>query len=556
MGYQNVALNTDLEYVLQNNRIKENIIVRGAQDGYSYAFTLTLSGLTAELEESGRISISDAETAEPKYVIPAPYMYDADGNLSYDVTYTLTEVKTGMYLLTVEADETWINASGRAFPVTIDPTLIPSVGVYDTYVSSATPNTSHATSTYLEVNGTSTALIKYNMYGLNLPEHITIDSTRIRIPCYNDATSISATTISIENVSAYWSETTTSVPSSTSIQTATFAPPSSASASSPVTGTILISKDIVINWINNPSSNYGLAFKYQSGEQTLRFLSSESTVAQPTLSIGYTYNIPSGIYGFSNVYYPTRWLNVSSNATAGSAVTSKTVSSSHTLSISDRDILFKMTQRNTNTCVIRSMIDNTLSPHTTSSSVVLKTIDADDDALALADMFILEWDGYGFLLHPYSDTSKCISATALTNLSIVNSSNASNLTRWNLEEYTPSATDNGNYGVTIPETMLTGETLTITPNQWTTTINVNEPYIYATSSNANSITQAWNAETKTFTLNTHYPDVQLIPYHEQILHNHQGIQHILYLQPHKLHIFFLLRIHYKFACLLFLQKLF
>ena len=388
--YQNVALNTDLEYVLQNNRIKENIIVRGAQDGYSYAFTLTLSGLTAELEESGRISISDAETAEPKYVTPAPYMYDADGNLSYDVTYTLTEVKTGMYILTVEADETWINASGRAFPVTIDPTLILNVGVYDTYVSSDTPYTHYAASTILKVNSTSTALIRYNVAGLIIPDGITVDSANVRIPCYhNDTTTAVSTTVSMQRVTEGWSDTTVNLPARTSIKDVTITPPGSASATNPATAIIPISKDIVLGWINTPQSNYGLALKYHSGNQNLQFLSYESTVAKPTLSIGYTYDISTGIYGFSNDYYTTRWLNVSSDATAGTSLTHKAVSSSHTLSIACRDILFKISQRGTGTYIIRSMIDNTLSLNATSAPVTMKTIAANDFDVSTSDMFAI-----------------------------------------------------------------------------------------------------------------------------------------------------------------------
>lgn len=50
-------------------------------------------------------------------------MYDADGNTSDKVSYSV-EVENGNKVLTVKADSEWIEAKGRAFPVTIDPTLI------------------------------------------------------------------------------------------------------------------------------------------------------------------------------------------------------------------------------------------------------------------------------------------------------------------------------------------------------------------------------------------------------------------------------------------------
>ena len=58
-------------------------------------------------------------------MIPAPFMTDANGAFSRDVCYQLTSGESGSYLLKVIADEDWINQADRAFPVEIDPIVLP-----------------------------------------------------------------------------------------------------------------------------------------------------------------------------------------------------------------------------------------------------------------------------------------------------------------------------------------------------------------------------------------------------------------------------------------------
>lgn len=131
--YNGIRKNTNIEYVLKGNDVKENIIVTAPCETYEYVFQITLNGLFAELNSNGEISVKDSETSEIKYVIPAPYMYDANGNYSYDVSYALEQVKDEIYLLVINADSEWISAEDRAFPVVIDPTINSTGYVYDTY---------------------------------------------------------------------------------------------------------------------------------------------------------------------------------------------------------------------------------------------------------------------------------------------------------------------------------------------------------------------------------------------------------------------------------------
>ena len=159
VNYRNVINNTDLEYILSGNDIKENIIVKSRADEYEYGFLLALGGLTATLHDSGRIILADEETEEEIYVIPAPYMYDANGVYSYDVEYELIHAGGDKYLLTVTADKEWMDDAEREFPVKIDPTVYTDTYASDTYVSSASPTTNYWTAPIMQISNSTIALI-------------------------------------------------------------------------------------------------------------------------------------------------------------------------------------------------------------------------------------------------------------------------------------------------------------------------------------------------------------------------------------------------------------
>ena len=120
--YENVYDGIAFQYNLFGPHIKESIIINETQESYIYVFSLFLEGLTPELNENtGEILLKDEE--EIAYIMPAPYMFDADGTTSTAVAYGLAPADTGHYILVVSASKEWINADERHFPVTIDPTL-------------------------------------------------------------------------------------------------------------------------------------------------------------------------------------------------------------------------------------------------------------------------------------------------------------------------------------------------------------------------------------------------------------------------------------------------
>lgn len=144
--YQNIYNGIDFEYILVGNNIKENIIVKEKQESYAFSFELKLNKLSAELV-NGAIILSDYDTGEQVYKIPAPYMVDANGVMSTDVEYSLVQNNKWKYTFTVIANNDWINSNDRIFPVTIDPTVVANTVGTDISITS----NGEIESTYLSI---------------------------------------------------------------------------------------------------------------------------------------------------------------------------------------------------------------------------------------------------------------------------------------------------------------------------------------------------------------------------------------------------------------------
>lgn len=114
---------TEVQYEAMNDRIKENIIVKGRQEKYEYNFTLNVGNLTVEEGKNNDLLLKDIKTGTTEFRIPAPFMYDADKNYSNKVSYEI-DVNGNELAIKVIADADFINAEGRAFPVTIDPQIL------------------------------------------------------------------------------------------------------------------------------------------------------------------------------------------------------------------------------------------------------------------------------------------------------------------------------------------------------------------------------------------------------------------------------------------------
>ncbi len=174
LKYNNVSGKIDFEYELNSSMLKESIIIPDKQEEYVYEFSFNIGELTPVANQDGSISLIDKENNDSlEYVIASPFMIDANGIFSDSVTMTMT-LSDGEYILTVTADENWLNDESREFPVVIDPTLLYKPDrvndIFDTYTDSGAPTVNHYLSTYAIIGhnslGTGRTYIKFNLPSL------------------------------------------------------------------------------------------------------------------------------------------------------------------------------------------------------------------------------------------------------------------------------------------------------------------------------------------------------------------------------------------------------
>lgn len=207
--YNDIRKGIDLEYEIYSNNIKESIIVNSKQSDYVYKFELKLNKLLAVLNDDGSISLIDENSGEEKYTMPAPFMFDDNGELSTDVYYTLTQNGKYKYELTVTADEEWINDSERNFPVTIDPTLDATNCYYEeAYVSSSNPysNYSKPSDGRLFVGSTKRIFLKFELPTIS--EEYGITSAYLIMHFYFYASMYGSMSIDAYSVPYSWNENT------------------------------------------------------------------------------------------------------------------------------------------------------------------------------------------------------------------------------------------------------------------------------------------------------------------------------------------------------------
>ena len=330
IAYRNLLKGMTLEYVLSGNDIKENIIVRKPSDSYVYSFIYELEGLTAALNENGSIDLFDENSGDFVCEIPAPYMYDDDGAVSYDVSYSLEDLGDGAYKLTVSADAEWINSNERAFPVVIDPTMTFDIDYKDTYITSYHPDSNYGGSDKLWVSSAETSFVHFT----NLPRlvnYATVESATLNLRYYYYI-STGSLTVGAYQVTENWNEYSLTWNTAQEMLydgispfcagTAILPASSSITASTPGLAAIDVT-EIVQLWFAG-MTNYGVAIKYRSGSNASVILKSRETYTGAYYEIGYTTNrtnyapVDNGIYFFQNKQV-NGYVQIDNNATSTNA---------------------------------------------------------------------------------------------------------------------------------------------------------------------------------------------------------------------------------------------
>ncbi len=260
--YADILDGVDLQYVVESLNVKENIIVKERKDSYRYTFTIALNNLEAEMLEDGSVRIYDPSTQETVYIIPTGFMYDANGEYSTAVVYTLANGGNGKYSLSVTADAAWINADERAFPVVIDPTVEvnDSTSYEATFIHPLSPNNVNNTATYLSA-GTQAIAYWKTITLPTLPNGYYI--TNAQFVAEQRAGSYSPLELGVYKVISDWDATTLCYTQYQEGNAGQFVG-SACDAVSNVNDKkqyLWNITQIIREWYNDPTTNYGLAIR-------------------------------------------------------------------------------------------------------------------------------------------------------------------------------------------------------------------------------------------------------------------------------------------------------
>ena len=506
--YQNVFASADIEYILTSNDIKENIIVKSPQISYTYSFALSVQSLTAELQETGEIVFRDIHTNEIKYHIPAPYMYDSLGSVSHDVEYSLETVSNG-YVITITADSSWLNNAERAFPVTIDPTIQKAI-VFDTFISSANPTENYGSSSELWISPSRISFLRCSMptipsgcqfYAANLYVYYYYYSYITDGGLYAGAYQVMHSWSENELTWNIAQPSSTTYISSTRLSTGYMSGARGAYSGSPKTASFDVTT-AAASWYANPSSNFGIALKYQSGTNSSVILKSYEAGSEYRAYFVITYTEPqivNGVYRIKNAQNGMYLDTTGGGVTAGTKIQQWSRASSDT----NRNQLFKITFVRTissteqlNYYTIRPMTNNRMGLDSllggTAQDVTIEKMSTSDnwDNILYNNLWVISKSGsyYTFKNGRVSDMSYMTAPSNTTNgAKIFTNDSITDYSKWVLEPYTGEELKGVGW-ISFASTLIVGEQFSYEAYMYDNRIGINGPISYSVTNTDNSTT--------------------------------------------------------------------
>ncbi|MBU1020063.1 MAG: DNRLRE domain-containing protein [Firmicutes bacterium] len=151
--YSSIMKNVDLEYIINGNNIKENIILNQYIENFEINFEYSLKNLVLVEEKDQILFIND--DGEEIFNFMDLFAFDSIGEITKDVHISITQSSKDVYQIKLSLDESWLKTA--SYPVVIDPTIVSStqsISIYDTDVSKDAPNTNYSSLTYMRVSNT------------------------------------------------------------------------------------------------------------------------------------------------------------------------------------------------------------------------------------------------------------------------------------------------------------------------------------------------------------------------------------------------------------------
>lgn len=109
-----------VRYKKQEQGLKEDFILHGKDAQNTFDLNYDIGSLQAQQLDEQNIILMDKDGAI-KTIISAPYMTDAKGTRSADVTLKILDKKDNILSVKLTADYSWLQSDDREYPVEVDP---------------------------------------------------------------------------------------------------------------------------------------------------------------------------------------------------------------------------------------------------------------------------------------------------------------------------------------------------------------------------------------------------------------------------------------------------
>lgn len=207
--YEGIYPQTDIMYVVENNILKEYIILKDSTAPTEFVFEFTLTGCTAEQGEDGLIAFYD-NAGGKCFELASLFAIDNVGAYTEELHYTLTELDDGCYAISVEIADEFMQNPERVFPIVIDPSVMVTgtSTTYDTFVSSLYPSSNYYLNNYLRTGKDTDYGVRRSLIKFSIPSFLSdcltpnVSSAYLRIRKY---AGVDPTTVKVYRATSSWS---------------------------------------------------------------------------------------------------------------------------------------------------------------------------------------------------------------------------------------------------------------------------------------------------------------------------------------------------------------
>jgi RHS repeat-associated protein len=192
--FHNALAGVDVVEQATDVGLKESLILASSTAPSMFVFTPQLSaGLSLRPASDGGLSVTDAG-GHGVWRVPAATLSDAAGATSSAARFAIAADGSAV---TLSVDRAWLSDPSRAFPVTVDPSVVGVSPSAETYIYSGAPTTNYSAQTTEklghDVGGEYRLLVKYDVASA-LPKHVDILQSALQ----TESLSASAGAISVQ----------------------------------------------------------------------------------------------------------------------------------------------------------------------------------------------------------------------------------------------------------------------------------------------------------------------------------------------------------------------